>query len=518
MDPRIIKAVSDALPKYNKDLLVNHVIREVDGIRDLISDAYRETVKLLKGYVEYVGYRVLSPEERALHEINKNMNGGAPIAPSEIIIVEFKFRHNNKDQFVYLNIPYIKDNSIIIKGTRYAIQIGITEKIFSRTNEGIMVRVIRSPINFERTISWKVSALNNDSVYIDWVITTKIHNRKGQRRDVRITLLHYIMARHGFRFLIKMFGLNDSDISFTDTLNKQDTEHEYFAAKRLEPTYPEAYLKVKKSLMEDDVVRKLVVNLCYTLSFWHAHTVDMLYNEQGILFRTMMGEIIYPNSNEAQAKSHADLHLESVDHYLDHRTRMRLITFGVRVADIYELFFHTFKEIDRHMAIDRYQNLYDKRVDIIENFTVDTVIKKIMKSAYEVSQNLSRIAPGANGDAKVRQMLRIPETAIEDLRSAPTIVSSPPVYGGNFLLAFANKKVLLNSARNRKGATINVRDPSLRFDTSIPAVQSLVGFVGKDPARTGIINPFVEITAEGGIVEPEYAVDAHALAPFLPFQ
>jgi hypothetical protein len=51
---------------------------------------------------------------------------------------------------------------------------------------------------------------------------------------------------------------------------------------------------------------------------------------------------------------------------------------------------------------------------------------------------------------------------------------------------------------------------------SIPVVETMYACKGSSPGVTGLINPFVPISEEGGIVKPDYAARMDKLLDYLP--
>ena len=68
---RIVKTVSDQMPKFNRDLLVEHDKMQIDSSRKFIDTCFQWMIKIVNSPdLIYKGCRVATPEERSKHKIN----------------------------------------------------------------------------------------------------------------------------------------------------------------------------------------------------------------------------------------------------------------------------------------------------------------------------------------------------------------------------------------------------------------------------------------------------------------
>ena len=507
----IIAAVDEALPRFNTHLLTDYPNDQVNGIADVLSMAFEEAMKFLRNLVTYEGYTILSPEERLQFEL-AHQRANATITNSELYLVAFNFVYNGKRFTVHLYLPYLIDGQIILRNTRYGIQYGITEKIFSRSDDGITVRVIRQPLYFWRGMHFVLRSAVSSYQRTEFVVGAKLHTKDSRKRDVQTTIVHYFLCKFGFNATIQRFGLLPSQISFVDAVGTDTEEFEYFLAHRDVPNEgaPGVYLRVAKEALLDPTWRKLVANVLYLLSKRYHHTVAELYEPGNTIYRIYLGEILYGQIGEGMAKSQADTHIYSVDYFLDPMTRDRLHVFGVEVTDIWDLLQYLFVEIDRILVSSTHQNLYEKRMVITDLFVIKLFITPIYQRIYMIDQNPNRLDSNALSKA-----LGLRPNGIRGISRVPNVepVGNSNV-NGNRLFAFGLRKIRLSGSNTTTQA---LQSPDLRFDASIPVVETLVGFAGNNAAINGMINPYVKVTPEGGILRPEYAAEIEKIRPYLPY-
>lgn len=515
MDNAIIAAVDDALPKFNRHLLVDYPNEQVTGIADFLSMAFEEAMKFLRNRVKYKGYRILSPQERVHFELATQRAGGAPVTNSELQLIAFDFVYKDKVVTTHLYVPYMIDNQIIIRNTRYGIMYGITEKVFSRGPNGLTVRVLRQPLHFWRGHHFILESMTSDYKQHEFVVGAKLHTHAARKKDVQTTITHYLLCKFGINGTLQRFGIAPGDVTFVTEINEKDVDKfEYFAARKISPRAngPQVLMRVAKDILQDPTHRKLIANILYLLSKRYKHSVADLYDKTNFIYRIYLGEILYASAvGEAMARSQADTHMHSVDFFLDPVTKHRTSVFGIHVEDIWDLLQYIFTEIDRIMVKSTHQDRFEKRMTITDNLLIDIFISRIYWRIYAIDQNPNRLS-----DKLLAKTLSLKATAIRGISRAPNVeMVGNSIINGNGLLSFMLRKIQLSGA---KAATPSLQSPDIRFDPSIAVVETLIGFAGKSPAINGLINPYAAITAEGGILRPEeYADEIQALEPFLPY-
>lgn len=520
MDAEVVQAVADNMPKINRYLVEGYAKESMDDSVKFVDMTYRDAVRWGGNVIEYCGYRTLSPEDRAEKELEfvLKRKSRLSMAISERVLVEFKFRYQGKEYFTYIYMLYVSDGMLIVKDKRYAIHLGISECVFARVHnkskDGIIVRPIRARLEFNRKSKARFASVSSGEILSEFVITTVLHHKEVGKRACDPTVMLYLVCKFGFREVVRtMAGLTDDDIGFREypDMTKAD-EYEYFVATK-ETRDPKVHLYVRKELLDNShLVRKIVVNLLYTLTHFSFQTVDDVYDPKARVWRIIMGIIIYKPSLHAKALADADTHIQSVDTFIDPLTRERFHYFGVNVDDIYQLLYYIFREIDRIMVNSSSNDLYSKRIDIIDGIFIASYATAIYRRFYKTNQR-----PKLQ-DREVMNMLKINPMVIEDAfssrknwgQSMHNISPAPQIYGDNILLSCSIFKLRPSGKQSE------------RAHPSFAVVESIMAFSGNTVGVNGLINPYLDISRKtatspgGAIIKPKRAAELEVLKQYLP--
>lgn len=518
----IIRAVSDALPKFNDDLLRDYPERKMAGCADFVEMAYKEAMTFLNDEITYKGYRVLAPEERVAFEMTMKKAGrkgavraGAPISVSELELVVYEFESGPNVARIHVYMPYLVDGQIIVRGTRTYLMYGITEKTFSRTERnGIALRVIRQILYFYRDIHFMMSSVSSDWHANEFIVTCKLHKRDSKRRNIKMTVTHYLLCKYGIMGTLARFGIPEGAVDFTLDIRDEDIPtHEHFHARRLDlPEDHPIYMRVKKEVLDNPVWRKLLANILYLISQFRAHdTIEDLLHESQTRYLVYLGDLLYQNFSEAKDASQGATHFYSVNLFLDSVTRDRLKTFGIDVRDIWDLLQYIFTEIDTILLTTSHQDMYDKRVVTTDFMLIKHFVTQIFQKAYRVQQNARKFDKNT-----LSSTVKINPTSIRGIdRTENAVPVKSDIVNGNGFLAFMTKRIRLSGSKPSKGS---LAAEGMRFHSSVAAVESLIGTVG-GTSVSGDINPFLELGPEGGIIRPQpHGKEIDSLQKYLPWQ
>lgn len=534
---RIVKTVSDQMPRFNRDLLVEHDKMQIDSSRKFIDTCFQWMIKIVNSPdLIYKGCRVATPEERSDYEIGvKSSNkGNKPLMMilSELQLVIFTFDHKNSgtNKFgnrdtvknVYLYVPYIWQNMIHINGRRLSIIKGIVEKIFCKmdtkqidvyktrkgtrkreivdTNviDGIMIRPIRARLAFNRIKTLELRTHDGRQISHEYIISAKLHLKKHRKRKVETTIIHYLLCKFGFVKTLNLFNISQDDFILSNDILDQE---KFTTFDVLDKKDNMIYLNVKHELLNIELYRRFICNLLYILNGFNIYTVDDLYDPSGSMYRVMLGLIINPGDSFAKAKADMDTHIDSsVEYYIDPIFRERLRRFNIPATNIYELLIYIFSNISELVANCSTQNLFEKRIDITDGILTKAYAEKIFSNIYEHKQR-SVLKPN-----ELKRMLKILPMAIKGAfnqtrktNGIRNINNNPQIYGDNWLISCGGFK------------TRHLGNGNQKFHPSIPVVESITSYSGKEVGKVGYINPFAPIDRYGVIITPDYAKEVNKI-------
>ena len=506
---KIIQNVADSLPQFNDYLLRDFRKDQLNRSEDYMGVIFQEAVKLFRGEIKYLGSRVLPPEERTTHEISRGL---VNIKTSEWCLYEFSFEHEGLVYKTPIYLPYLHNKMIVINDTTYSVMLAIGDKVFTKIKNGVTCRVIRSPINFWRNSLHIMDSLTSKECYFESLVTTKIHNKSTRKKKNKITVIHYLLVKYDLLTVLKIFDIKPDELMFVDTIDGSNTDkYEYFEARaKTKSSKGEIFMRVDKSIMNGDKVhkRRVVACLLYLLQNHKKHTIADLYDPSKTIYKIMLGQSIRSaQTPDAMALNYIENHLDSLDTYLDPINKNRLAQMGIFVNDIYDLLIYIFLHIDE-MSLDSHSDLYDKRIDVMDNLYIPTLVTAIYYKFYNFENRKK------NQSKQIKKLLHIPAGRISGIYSSNIVRLTPSIYNGNWLLSTGGKKIRQSGLSNKGG----LNAPEQRFHPSFAVVETLIAFSQNNPGSAGTINPFLQIDDQGSIIKPDYASKVDSISKFLPYK
>ena len=505
MQNKIISEIYKKMPKFNRHLLVDYPEKKTNQVKDKLAMVFKGGLDFIdrgQGYMTYKGYKILTPEETLEYEFTSR-DKDKKFVPTyrthlELVCYMFEYKDQNgivKDYFVYIYFPYLLDNIFLINDSRYSLMYGITEKIFTKSENGALTtRVLRQPINFFRNEKIKVISHDGSLILNEFIVYAKLHSKK--LTSLKTSIPHYLVCKYGFFNILSMFKLKREDILFTNVVDPSDIDNYYFKARKTLKSKKNdisIYMRVSKKALRNKIAQKFVVNILYLLMNKNDHISAKELNDEessDIHFKTYMGKMLYPELAKPVAFSQAKTHLSSIDNFLDIITQDKFKTFGLKVKDIWDFIYYIFLNIDNILTNFIPQNLYDKRLDIADQYMLSIYIQKLYTNIYD-NKNKNK---NKNDPTKLLTALNIrPE--IKRISQIPNVNALNAIVNGN--LAFLSFRTIDLSNLNSYNSA---NSPSNRAHQSKINNTSPIGFIGKN-STDAIINPYTELDAYGGITD-----------------
>ena len=504
MQSKIIRSIHKKMPGFNRHLLVDYPLKKTDEVKDKLAMVFKDGLVFMdKGQnrMTYMGYEVLTPEQTLEYELGVENNDRnkklVPTYRTHLELVRYMFRYEDKnvliDYPVYVYFPYLIDNIFVINNNRYSLMYGVTEKIFTKSDTGsLTTRVLRQPINFFRNEKIKIISHDRSFALNEFIVYAKLHSTKLS--SLKTTIPHYLVCKYGFVNTLSMFRLKKEDILFTEFVDASDQENHYFEARKTlksKKNDKHIYMRVSKKALRNKKSQKFIANVLYLLMNKNDHmSSDELNDDESldILFKSYMGKMLYPSLTKPVAYSQAKTHLSSIDNFLDVITQDKFKTFGLKIKDIWDFIYHIFLNIDNTLTNFIPQNLYDKRLDIADQYMLFIYIRKLYTNIYD-NKNKNK---NKNDPTKLLAALNLrPE--VKRISQIPNINALNSIINGN--LAFlAFRTIDLSNINSYNSAN----SPSNRAHESKLATMSSIGFVGKN-STDSLINPYSDVDDYGGV-------------------
>lgn len=518
---KIIGDVKEQLPPFNRKLLIDYRRDQISQLAEYMDVVYREAVKLVEsGNLVYRGFYRMTPEERVRYLIDSTSKVGSSrfkleILDSEMELVKYVFEYKGQEYGVFLHLPYLVNDQILISGTSYHFQLPIIERIIYRIPDGLIVKVMRSPLQFWRSEQYSYTS-EEGRLYYDPIITVRAHfgAKKREKHGIKTSLVLYLLAERGMTRTLETFGIDPSLISFSaEVPEKKDPEREHFIIRN--KSGQTMCMAVHRSIFDNLNHRRVVASIHYLLQFFTKHDLSLLYDPEGTIFMIMLGRSIHGMPlKEALAHGNIVNHQKSLTTYLDPFTKVQLINMGINVEDVYDLFVYVFNNMDDLVLNHSPSDLFEKKIAVNE-----LILSKTIRLTFREFYDLCKKEQRAPGDQAIRRSLKRlsrPIVAIHECGAR----SNPPIYNDNWLAAIGGKKVRQAANQQaggqrgrKKGNLLTSREHY--YHPSMMVVESALSIPASSPGVGGDINPYVPITDDGCFIMPEWAKDIYGLLPFL---
>jgi hypothetical protein len=498
---KILSAVKEQLPKFNDKALIELRKKELDNAIDFIRERIEEALIIIREDVHLELLEIVPPYERVSYELKANrITNSVNIDSNEMVLVKFVFRFGDEKFDKYLYVPYrFEDTFTIINGTKYNFQLCLIEKIFSRINNGFTIKLLRSPISFWKNKLFSFTTIDGSTTITETAIEVKIYYKKQNknRNRLRPTLVHYLLCKFGFNGSLDKLDIPRDKCLFVKDKD-DDPDYVFFKAQNIAMQRKPILLKVHKSLLKRNDVRRFIVAVLYINNGFKKILYDDLIMDSITVYRVMLGRIIYSKDIVAiSAFNYMTDHINSFDSYLDTITKTMFHNEGIMINDIYEMLVYIFYNIDRILLEYTNNNFYNKRFTSFYLAIIDTLVVSLNNSIYDNEKDKNR----QHLLSVIKKMLSIfPRRIIKDLYSGPNVRMNPDQYNDNTLLS-TGMKLIKQLGVNKTNSSTAIGAPVNKFHPSFVAVESLVGFASSNPSTNAIINPFVEIDDHGGIIK-----------------
>lgn len=480
----IIDAVKAEMPRFNDYLLTGYRDEQINRFPVFMHGVFQEAVKLFGGALKYHGYSVVSPEKRVQYEAGSGLvKGRVNIQRNELLLYEFKFEFEGKFTDVYLYLPYVYEDAIVINDTRFYIRLSIIERMIYRITNGVIVKVMRSPLQFWRSDKFSYVATDGRA-FCDTLITTKVHYKKekSSSKKLKTPLMLYLLAQYPLEHVLRViFGVPVDSLAFVDYDDTEDQRFIYFKCK------DNVYLRADSEMLTQDIAfRRLVASILYILKASKRYTISDIYNKT--FYKIFLGKNLYGSSiTDALAASHADSHLSSLSTYLDQFTKYELSLMQIHCNDIFDLFVSVFVNIDSWLINYSPNDLFEKRLGGADLVLIN-MVKAIFTRFYDTLKKNKVIT-----ERNIASMLKMDPMRIKDIYKLPSKQPNASMYNDNMLVSVLVKKYRDPQDNNSKHNTNLISAREHQFHPSFAAIESVLGISGSSPGVAGDINPYAVI-------------------------
>lgn len=417
----LLKVVKKYTPPFNPDIVSGrHIEQTLKELPDYLSELFKSLIKSKAAHIplEYVGYRIQTPEEMVNSAFGNDRKATVDLAPSSFYNIEFIFRYNGTDIKLVRPLFYSDGQLINMTGTTYAVIPILSDTVITPSASSIFIRLLRDKITV--TGMYRQFLRNGKAHAINIINTQLLKTNEQQIVDklgkVVTPFALYPLGKYGIDNVMKTyFELDVSDFMITE---KPVDEEEYvvFSSTKVKPpglgrlsrrktvnvynvTTRQAIdqssatfdyvgtdikIAVKKKKLEIienmcklDMFENFIAGILYTFEIFTENSSQEVknffstyrknLNNEKLFWKIIIGKIAYKNSYSIDRIA-ADMHTHYtlIEGYLDVLSQSKLKEIGIEADNFYDLIMVVLSQYNIWLIDNKeYQNnLKNRYVDV----------------------------------------------------------------------------------------------------------------------------------------------------------
>jgi hypothetical protein len=525
MDPQLFDPIynDDDVPKFNPLLASGLATTYIAGAPMYIDKVFRCAEKDFPAGLEYGGFEMCTPME-AYQEITRRKKNRRQYetAQSSVYMVKYNLRWKGVDLPPrYMFMPIASYAGLMhIRGALYAISPVVTDKAISVGVNNIFIPLTRAKLKFERTMH---HFMKNDERTSEYVIWSPVYRRTKPQHGAPkpvvkafSTLGHYLFCKYGVGETFSKFGNANVEVGYADTVNETThPESEWFICRstQLKPVPlgrvayigSEIRLAIRKSEWTPMTVG-LIAAFFYVVDFFPHRVTPEDVNESR-LWRALLAHIIIATTeSEGVLVNAVDVHMASLDTYIDALAAEDLQSEGLVINDFYELIAELVESFPRRIleSSGSVSSMYGKQLRILR-YVCLPIVKDIFNFVFELRK---KTKPNMTGDEIVKIMNRqfkterIMKISYDHGEVRPvSSASDNPVFG-----ITCNVVLQTSSTGATTKAKSTALDPSSYLDASIAEISGYLNLPKSEPSGRSRINPFAAISESGVTIRKKHLI------------
>lgn len=513
------------VPHFNPLLSNGLATVELPQAPEYISKVWQCAINDLPPEMRYGDWEMCTPLEAYLETTRRKKHGRQyEIAPSTVYMVKYKLEWKGVPLTArYQFMPYVLQGGVAkLRGANYDISPVMTDKAVSVGIDHIFIPVTRAKIKFERVMHHFIA---NGEPQNHYVIHAPLYRRgkpkKGQPKPVVkafSTLAHYLFCKYGVTEAFKRYADADVFIGFGDTINTQNyPENEWLICRScgVKPTG----LNARQTWFPSDVhiaIRKTHINarssgmlagFFYVLDYFPSriHPED---TEDVRLWRALMGHLVISTiENEGKLVEGIDVHMRSLDTYIDALARIDLKSDGIHVNDLYDLMAELIGSFPKRLLEDvsSVSSLYGKQLRVLR-YVMMPIQETIFYFLFELKKKLKPTTEAADINKIMNRLFRTDR--IFKINYNHSEVRSVALACDNYGIGITCKVVpQTESTASMNGKKSSLYDPTKLLDASYSEVGGYLNLPKSEPSGRSRINLYAAINSDNLVVRKPHMIE-----------
>lgn len=519
-------------PKLNKLLAEGLAVSHIPRAPEYIDSVWRAVARGFPAEFEYVRSERCLPQSQ-FDELTKKKNNkhNYDVAVSNIYMMRYVFRFRGEYIYRYLKLPYVETAGVLhVSGSRFVISPVHADIAISILPNNIFVRLIRAKVTFEREQQHYMADGQRETAHVVW---SEIYNKSKKTSDLKpmidahTTVAHYLFCKFGATETFRRFGHCKAEFGNPLTITKETHPEKDWVVCRSTQARPTKTFKFKHYVPSNMVVaiprteyedptyshliKSMVCGFFYVVDHFPTRMLSE-YVDRPDRWMVMLGHLIWgSNVMDGRLLSDAQIHIASLDEYIDEIMRLKFIDIGMPIEDIYQLFGIVLEKFNEWIlgSADNVSSMYNKELSILY-YVLGDITRQINKfyfklnSAYESKRD--------PGNSK-REMTK---KEIENLMNATITpgliyaitrthgeVSTVSSSGDNMAFKITSMLVPQASSTRQKGKSDNatISDPTKRLHVSVAQIGGYTNLPKSEPSGQSRLNLRTAISSKGVVLE-----------------
>lgn len=560
MNSLFTRMVNRYTPPMNRRImegLATHTLEHIDRDLDL---QIRSICEGMPSCFTYVGYERCSSNEE-YQEITR-LRGARrtfDLGLSYVYLIKLFFKfvdqlgvEHNLTRFVYL--PFVTKGGVLsISGSKYHIVPVISDKVFTPGRESIFVRLTQDRNNIFRMYNTIIINGKRQTNYVVWAAIYRSPDAKktSAAKRSRTTLVHYLLGKYGFTEafqkytgFVPIYGNEESITPEKYPLDEwvicesQQKRPDTCQDMHYQPSTTKLAIPRERWTVE---MEAMVFGFFYIVDLFpsrlqpHRNAVLNSIDKDGVLeklrtpkppgeyqrelgrylddkslWKILIGLIIFrePKSESVLYKDISE-HLDSLDSYLDHNSREKLLDKNIVLNDYYDLLAYLathFNEMLQENA-DSGLSVYGKNLEI-NSYVLYDILFDMTSMKFALNRSASR-RPLTLKDitANLQQFVKMGK--IFEIHTGK-ILTQAVSYSGDHL--YPGITSVIAEQENRAGASRGKSKRTVvgaqhRIDLSMLSVGSVLNLPKSNPTPLSRVNPWAVIDEVNGTILPNPAIE-----------
>ena len=514
-DSFLVNAMREFAPKVNTDIMNGLTVPQMQFFEKSIDEMWKTVAKDFPPPLKYRGYHVCQPDEEFINE-PRQKRGSRPevdVAPNDIYMTKYLFDFIDKDGVVekisfYMFLPFVREaGTLMLSGARYVISPMLGDVVLSYENGKVFCQFSRAKFHIHNVMHTLMIDDTVSSFNIPWA---RLYNLSTSKETIRISLLHYMLAKYGLRGTFKKFMPKVPVLFFDEAPDpEQYPADQWVTIKSHKPTIKPFYggtnvvVLAKRSEWEAAPFwsKTMMASLYYILdrfgsggaAIWGGEMrAAEKWSEDTTHWRLLMGLILWERTkNPAIIVEDIHKHISSLDRYIDDMVRPRAQRIGFTGRDLYD-FFAMCVECWEDWALNWYKKsapVYDKELNVLYQVN-NKIMQAIFKFYFDLENEVAKAPITAD---TVRKLLKdkIKTRMIFHIRKDSNSYVTPIAYSGDNKFCKITATVVPQKGNSAGGDGAGAA--SVRLHASIGEVTSALNLTKKESTGLTRFNPYVQL-------------------------